>query len=243
MLEIKNIEKSYHSKKALSNISLTLENGIYGLLGPNGAGKSTLMNIITDNILPDKGEVLWDGNNTVRMGKAFRRILGYTPQQQGLYDDFTGKRFLSYIGALKEIPGGKLPSEIERTASLVNLADQLDKKLGAYSGGMKQRILIAQALMGDPKLIIMDEPTAGLDPKERVRIRHMVSALAEDRILLIATHVVSDIQSISSEIIMLKSGRLIAKGAPSELIRQYAEGGSLEDAYMYLFGEEDMPCV
>lgn len=243
MLEIKNIEKSYRSKKALDNISLTLENGIYGLLGPNGAGKSTLMNIITDNLLPDKGEVLWNGNNTITMGKAFRRLLGYTPQQQGMYDDFTGKRFLSYIGALKEIPGGKLPSEIERTASLVNLTDQLDNKLGSYSGGMKQRILIAQALIGNPKLIVMDEPTAGLDPKERVRVRHMVSALAENRIVLIATHVVSDIQSISKEIIMLKSGRLIAKGAPSELIRQYAEGGSLEDAYMYLFGEEDMPCV
>jgi ABC-2 type transport system ATP-binding protein len=240
MLEIRNLTKSYRNKKALNSVSMKLENGLYGLLGPNGAGKSTLMNIITDNLSPDSGEVLWDGEPAVRLGKNFRIILGYMPQQQGLYENFTAKRFLSYIAALKCIPKKQLSEEIERVAALVNLTDEMDKKLSAYSGGMRQRILIAQAILGDPKLLILDEPTAGLDPKERVRMRNLVSNLAKDRIVLLATHVVSDIETIASEIILLKSGVMVKKAPPAELLDEFAPHGTIEDVYMKIFDQSEV---
>ena len=156
MLKISNISKSYGNKKALGEVTMELKEGVYALLGPNGAGKSTLMNIITGNLKADGGEILWDEKNTEKMGKEYRRILGYAPQQQGLYETFTGRRFLSYMGTLKEIDKKNLKSEIERVTNYVNLNDKIDKPIGAYSGGMKQRLLIAQALMGNPKLIVMD---------------------------------------------------------------------------------------
>ena len=162
--------------------------------------------------------------------------IGFAPQQQGLYDEFTGRRFLSYMGTLKGIHKKELKLEIERVSEAVNLAKELDKKMGAYSGGMKQRILIAQAIMGKPKILIMDEPTAGLDPKERVRIRELLEDMSKDKTILIATHVVSDIQSISKEIIMIKQGNIVEKGTPDELVESYAKGGNLEDVYMKLFG-------
>lgn len=237
MLEIKKINKSFGAKQALSNVSLVLEPGIYGLLGPNGAGKSTLMNILTDNLQPDNGEVLWKGKSIFRNNRDYRRILGYAPQQQGLYDSFTGRRFLSYMGALKEIKKSVAEEEIERVAALVNLTSRLDDKIKSYSGGMKQRLLVAQALLGKPELVILDEPTAGLDPKERVRVRETLHSLAEDKIILIATHVVSDVESIAREIIILQSGNIVAKGQPEELVERYAPGETLEEVYMKLFGE------
>lgn len=241
MLEIKNVCKSYRKDKtALQEVSVTLQNGVYGLLGPNGAGKSTLMNLITDSLLPDSGEILWDGTPVSALGRKYRRILGFTPQQQDLYDEFSGRRFLRYIAALKEIPAKQIPDEVERTASLVNLSDELDKRLGAYSGGMKQRILIAQAVLGGPRLLIFDEPTAGLDPMERVRIRGLLASLAKERTVLVATHVVSDIESIADVILILKRGRLISQGTPAELISQLAPGGTLEDVYMHLFDTEEL---
>ena len=150
-------------KKALSGVSITLTPGLYGLLGPNGAGKSTLIHIITGTLAPDSGEVLWCGKPA--SGITFRRILGYMPQQQGLYDSYTGRRFLAYMAALKEIPRKAVAAEVDRVAAAVNLTAELDKRLSAYSGGMKQRLLLASALLGNPKLLILDEPTAGLDPK------------------------------------------------------------------------------
>lgn len=235
MLEIKNIYKTYGEKVALNHISIELEDGVYGLLGPNGAGKSTLMNIITDNLSMDEGEILYNGNNVAKLGKEFLKRIGFAPQQQGLYDEFTGRRFLSYMGTLKGISKDSLNSEIERVSKAVNLFNELDKKMGAYSGGMKQRILIAQAIMGSPKILIMDEPTAGLDPKERVRIRELLAEISSDKIILVATHVVSDIQSIAKEIIMIKKGNIIEKGTPKDLIKRYAENGDLEDVYMKMF--------
>jgi len=243
MLKLENITKSYRGKPALHSFSMTLKPGVYGLLGPNGAGKSTMMNIITDNLRPDSGEVFWNDKPAREMGRDFRRILGYTPQQQGLYDEFTGRRFLSYIAALKEIPKAKLLTEIERVATSVNLMNELDKKLGAYSGGMKQRILIAQALLGTPELIIMDEPTAGLDPKERIRVRELLDSLGEDKVVLVATHVVSDIESIAKEIIVLRQGELVAKNKPVLLVKKYAPKGTMEDVYLKLFGEDEQPCL
>lgn len=238
MLELKKISKVYNEKCVLSDISLTLTDGIYGLLGPNGAGKSTLMNIITGNLPSDKGMVLWNNVEISKLKEAYRSLLGYAPQQQGLYDTFTGRRFLSYMGALKGISKKEIISEIERTASYVNLMEKIDMPINTYSGGMKQRLLIAQAMIGNPKLIIMDEPTAGLDPKERVRIRDKIKELSDGKIILIATHVVSDIQTIAKEIIIIKSGEIIAKDSVKSLCNKF-NVDDLEDVYMNLFGEGD----
>ena len=223
-------------KKALSGVSITLTPGLYGLLGPNGAGKSTLIHIITGTLAPDSGEVLWCGKPA--MGIAFRRILGYM-QQQGLYDSYTGRRFLAYMAALKEIPRKAVAAEVDRVAAAVNLTAELDKRLSAYSGGMKQRLLLASALLGDPKLLILDEPTAGLDPKERVRLRELLADMAKDRIILVATHVVSDVETVATKVILLRAGKIVDAAPVPELIEKYAPGQGLEDVYLNVFGEGD----
>lgn len=224
-------------KKALSGVSIILTPGLYGLLGPNGAGKSTLIHIITGTLAPDYGEVLWCGKPA--SGIAFRRILGYMPQQQGLYDSYTGRRFLAYMAALKEIPRKAVAAEVDRVAAAVNLTFELDKRLSAYSGGMKQRLLLASALLGDPKLLILDEPTAGLDPKERVRLRELLADMAKDRIILVATHVVSDVETVATKVILLRAGKIVDAAPVPELIEKYAPGQGLEDVYLNVFGEGD----
>ena len=251
-LELNNLRKTYllpapllhrrgqgkpKAKQALAGVSLTLGPGLYGLLGPNGAGKSTLIGIITGGLAADSGEVLWCGRPA--WGIAFRRVLGYMPQQQGLYESYTGRRFLAYMAALKEIPRAAVPGEVARVAGAVNLTDELDKRLSAYSGGMKQRLLLAAALLGDPKLLILDEPTAGLDPKERVRLRTLLAGMAQDRIILVATHVVSDVESVATKVILLRAGKIVDAAPVPELIETYAPGGGLEDVYLNVFGEED----
>lgn len=238
MLTLENITKSYRGRTVLREVSLELPCGIYGLLGPNGAGKSTLMNIITGNLVPEKGRVLWDGEDIRSLGARFRSLIGYAPQQQGLYETFTGRRFLAYLAALKGIPGREVGREIERVLAMVNLEDAADRPLRTYSGGMKQRILIAQALLGDPKCIVLDEPTAGLDPRERVRVRERIRAISGKRIILVSTHVVSDIEPIAEEILLLKAGKLVDKGTVGALCEKYG-GGGLEEAYMQIFGEDD----
>lgn len=205
--------------------------------GPNGAGKSTLMNIITDNLKLDSGKILWNGQESKILGAKYREILGYMPQGQGLYNGFTAKRFLNYIAVLKEVPKEEIEVQIQKVSKSVNLQDELGKKIGMYSGGMKQRLLIAATIIGNPKLLIFDEPTAGLDPKERIRVKKIMSELAKDKIVIIATHIVPDIENIANEIIILKDGILREKNTPEELIRKYAENGDLEDVYMNIFGE------
>ncbi len=239
MLTLKHITKNFKDKTALNDVSLELDPGIYGLLGPNGAGKSTLMNIITGNIRPTEGKVLWDGADIRELGGRFRSLIGYAPQQQGLYNSFSGRRFLSYMAALKGIPKKEVSSEIERVLSYVNLQEAADRAVGGYSGGMKQRILIAQAILGEPKLIVLDEPTAGLDPKERVRIREQIKALAGDKIILVSTHVVSDITPIAREILLIRSGNVIDRDTVESLCRKYGESRDLEEVYMHIFGEEE----
>ena len=221
-LEIKNISKTYKkgTVKALDDFSVTLTSGVYGLLGPNGAGKSTLMNIITDNLNSDSGEVLYDGKDIKKLGKDYRTVLGYMPQQQGLYDDFTLNRFLWYMAALKGLKKKEAKQKITSLLETVNLKESAHKKLGSFSGGMKQRALIDQALLNDPKILILDEPTAGLDPKERIRIRNFISEIAENKIVLISTHVVSDIEFIAKEIILLKSGQLVSHDTCNNLIKE-----------------------
>lgn len=251
-LELNNLRKTYllpapllhrrgqgkpKTKQALAGVSLTLGPGLYGLLGPNGAGKSTLIGIITGGLAADSGEVLWCGRPA--RGIAFRRVLGYMPQQQGLYESYTGRRFLAYMAALKEIPRAAVPGEVARVAAAVNLTDELDKRLAAYSGGMKQRLLLAAALLGDPKLLILDEPTAGLDPKERVRLRELLADMAKDRIILVATHVVSDVETVATKVILLRAGKIVDAAPVPELIEKYAPGQGLEDVYLNVFGEGD----
>ena len=233
-LEIRDLTKYYGKKIALNGFNAVLTPGIYGLLGPNGAGKSTLMNIIADNINADHGEVIFDGVNTIKLAKEFRKVLGYMPQQQGIYDNFTALRFLYYIAALKGLNKKQAKEQIDKVLKLVNLTEEAHKKLGSFSGGMKQRILIAQAILNDPKILILDEPTAGLDPKERIRIRNMISEISFNKIVIIATHVVSDIEYIAKEIIMLKNGHLIEKKPPTELL------GSVREKVFEIRDSEDV---
>ncbi len=220
-LKLENLSKSYlrGGTMAVRELSCTFTPGVYGLLGPNGAGKSTLMNMMTDNLPPTSGTITLDGETIGKLGAKYRALLGYMPQQQGLYDEFTVERFLWYMAALKGIPRRQARETIDGAIKTVNLERDRFKKLKGCSGGMKQRVLIAQALLNDPKILIMDEPTAGLDPNERTRIRSFFSEISKDKIVLVATHVVSDVESISKEILIMDGGRIISRGTPQELIK------------------------
>lgn len=222
-LELIDLTKRYGDFVALDHLNITFTAGIYGILGANGAGKSTMMNLLTDNISRSNGKILYDGTDILKLGKDFRKILGYMPQQQGFYEHMTAQSFLYYMADLKGIPKRQAAQEIDDLLDATNLSDVRHKKLGGYSGGMKQRVLLAQALLGDPKVVILDEPTAGLDPKERIRIRNFISAMSRNRIILLATHIVSDIESISDQILMMKKGQMVGMGTPGELIESVAD--------------------
>ena len=221
-LVIKNVSKTFGNVTALKDFSMEFKTGIYGILGANGAGKSTMINLITDNVARDSGEkggqILFNGEDILKLGKKFRSIVGYMPQQQGFYDDFSAKAFLKYMAAIKQIPRKKANKQIDELLEIVNLTGSAHKKVGGFSGGMKQRVLLAQALLGDPKILILDEPTAGLDPKERISIRNHIAELSKDKIILFATHVVSDIECIADKVMLVKKGELVIVGTPEELI-------------------------
>lgn len=239
-LELQKINKHYGKKHALCHFSYTFTNGIYALLGPNGAGKSTLMNMITDNLLPDPdgGKILYNGEETRLLKEKFRSRLGFMPQQQNLYESMTAHTFLSYIAALKCIDRKSAEAEIPKIVERVELTESIDKKMGGFSGGMKQRVLIAAAMLGAPDLLILDEPTAGLDPKQRVIIRNMVSNLGHEKIIIISTHIVSDIETIAKEILFLKEGHLIDSGTIPELVKKVTDGErTLENLYMQYYSE------
>ena len=249
-LILKNLKKTYGNVKALKGINYTFTPGVYGILGSNGAGKSTMINLITDNVKRDKngGEILFCDDNSdtaeavdiLKLGSKFRSFIGYMPQQQGYYADFTPKAFLKYMADIKGVKkkeivdnnGSKsyisVNEQIDKLLEIVNLTDAAYKRIGGFSGGMKQRVLLAQALLGNPKILILDEPTAGLDPKERIHIRNYISKLSKDRIILFATHVVSDIECIADKVILLKEGQIIEAGSPVQLIdKVYGKVGEI----------------
>ena len=218
ILELKQVTKRYGNFTALDNVSFTLHPGVTGLLGANGAGKSTLMKLMTDHMKRTGGEILWNGTDILKMGEKWRALVGYTPQLQGLYDDFSARRFLYYMGTLKGIPHREIKAQTAEMLTAVNLTDAAHKRIGTFSGGMRQRVLLASAMLGKPQVLILDEPTAGLDPGERIRIRNDIAELARDRIVLLATHVVSDIACIAKQVMVLRGGKLIAFDTPSALL-------------------------
>ena len=218
-IEIKNLGKNYGKKVALNNVSLTFENGICGLLGENGAGKSTMLNIMVTTLSQTTGQVLYNGRDIRDKKSGYLDILGYMPQTPKFYKNYTACEFLKYIAALKGIKKN-VNDRIDELLSLVNLTDSKDLRLGAYSGGMLQRIGIAQALLNDPEILILDEPTAGLDPTERIRLKNLISSIAENRTVILATHIVPDIEYIANKVILLHNGEICRNDTPENLCNE-----------------------
>ncbi|MBR5178855.1 MAG: ATP-binding cassette domain-containing protein [Lachnospiraceae bacterium] len=238
MLKIENLVKKYGDFTAINGINLELSDGITGLIGANGAGKSTLLNLITDNIKRTSGKILYNDADILSLGAGYRKKIGYTPQLQGMYEDFTAGQFMRYIGALKGMKHSVCKSETCELLEVVGLKNHASKKLGSFSGGMRQRVLLAAAMLDDPEILILDEPTAGLDPEERIRLRNHIAQIAKNRIVLLATHIVSDIESVAGKVIFLKKGEIIRYASPRELIAEIEgkvdkEHITLEDVYLY----------
>lgn len=208
MLTVSDVTKCYGKFTAIEHISLDFENGLYALLAPNGAGKTTLIKMITTLLSPTNGEILYDGAEIRRMGAEYRALIGYLPQRFGYYKNNTPVQYLDYLAALKGVPKQGLKARIGELIELVGLSESANIKMRKFSGGMLQRVGIAQAMLNDPKILILDEPTAGLDPKERVRFRNIISELSKDRIVILSTHIVSDIESIANRVIMIKDKHL-----------------------------------
>jgi ABC-2 type transport system ATP-binding protein len=220
MLAIEGVDKTYPGGvQALAGFSLDLAPGILGLLGPNGAGKSTLMRILATVTRPTAGRVLWQGEDVVRRPGVLRRVLGYLPQDFGIYPNLSAREFLAYLAAVKGLDARRTSARVEELLELVHLADTGRRPLGSFSGGMRQRVGIAQALLNDPRLLIVDEPTVGLDPEERVRFRNLLSELAGERIVILSTHIVTDVESTAATIAIIDRGRLVAHGSPEDLLR------------------------
>lgn len=229
-LSAQKVTKNYGKTLAVHDMSFDLHPGVYGIIGPNGAGKSTLLRMITTNLTQYEGLITYDGREIKKMGTAYRSILGYMPQITTGYSDFTAKQFLYYMAALKGIKRDKAAEKINELSSILNLDTYLNRKIKAYSGGMKQRLFFLQALLNDPKVLVLDEPTAGLDPLERIRLRNYISTIAKDKIVLIATHVMQDIETIAKEILFIKEGELLFEGSITELIESLK--GRVQEAWI-----------
>ena len=212
------LSKHFGKKRAVKDVSFTLKNGVYGLLGPNGAGKTTLMKMLVNLLTPTSGSVTLDGVDIRELGASYRDKLGYMPQDIGVYKNFSARRFLRYIAALKGITGKAADERIEELLALVGLLDASEKRLGGFSGGMLRRIGIAQTLLNDPSILILDEPTAGLDPQERIRFRNIISELSGNRIVLLSTHIISDMAFIAGEIIMMREGEILRSDTTDGLL-------------------------
>jgi ABC-2 type transport system ATP-binding protein len=220
MLVIESIDKTYRGGvRALAGFSLEIAPGVLGLLGPNGAGKSTLMRILATVTRPSAGRVLWDGDDIARQPQRLRRVLGYLPQDFGIYPNLSAREFLRYLAAVKGLEPRRARVRIDELLELVNLTEAGGRPLGGFSGGMRQRVGIAQALLNDPRLLIVDEPTVGLDPEERVRFRNLLSELAGDRVVILSTHIVTDVEATATEIAIIDHGRLVVHGSPEGLLR------------------------
>jgi ABC-type multidrug transport system ATPase subunit len=219
MLSLNNVTKKYGGFTALEDINLEFSGGVYGLLAPNGAGKTTLIKMLTTLIFPTKGDILWNGDNITHLDAAYRDLLGYLPQDFGYYKNHTPLQFLKYLAALKGIDAKTADKKSRELLSLVSLSDAQNKKMRKFSGGMLQRVGIAQAMLNDPKILILDEPTAGLDPKERVRFRNLISELSKDRIVILSTHIVSDIETIAGRVIMFKDHKLFVNDVPAKICK------------------------
>ena len=222
-LSLDHLSKQYGSKIAVDSISATLTPGVYGLLGANGAGKTTLMRMLCGILEPTSGEVLFNDHEITAMGATYRNMLGYLPQDFGYYPNYTAMEFMLYMAALKGIPRNIAVKRIKKLLTTVDLNHVASKRIKTFSGGMKQRVGIAQALLNNPKVLILDEPTAGLDPKERVRFRNLLSEYAGDKIVILSTHIVSDIEAIADEVLLMKKGRIVQRGTVPELV-QKAQG-------------------
>lgn len=218
IVELKDIGKNYGKKVALKSVNLQIPEGIYGILGNNGAGKTTLLRMITNVMKPSTGEILWNGNNIMSIQDAYRDEIGYVPQEFSVHSAYTAKDFLSYIGALKGLRNQELKTRIEEVLDFVNLSDVADKKVYSFSGGMKRRVGIAQAILNDPGILVLDEPTAGLDPKERNRFSNIISKMSSEKIILFSTHIISDIDAITSKVILVNNGAVSGIKKVSELV-------------------------
>ncbi len=220
VIETHNLSKAYKGVQALKDFNIKLTPGILGLLGPNGAGKSTLMRMLSTITTPTEGTILWNGRDVVKEPEVLRPVLGYLPQDFGVYPNLSGQEFLEYMAAIKGMSGEKARRKISDLLDLVNLREAAHRHLGGYSGGMRQRVGIAQALLNDPQLLIVDEPTVGLDPEERVRFRNLLSDLSGERIVILSTHIVSDVESTATDIAIIHKGQLIARAHPEQLLKQ-----------------------
>ncbi len=237
-LKITNLSKDFRKTKAVNQVSYTFHSGVYGLLGINGAGKTTLMRMLTTLLNPTSGEITWAGEDVFKMDKAYRKLLGYLPQDFGVYPDFSVQDYLRYIAALKNLTPTEAKEKVQEVLLLTGMTQFKGKKMRTLSGGMKRRAGIAQAVLNDPKILVLDEPTAGLDPSERIRFRNLISELAADRIVLLSTHIVSDVESVAGQIILMKEGRFVATGTTEELIAACPDKGWLcnvpkDEVYAY----------
>ncbi|MEW9078717.1 ABC transporter ATP-binding protein [Terrisporobacter glycolicus] len=217
-LIIKNISKEFKDKIAVDKFSVTLNSGIYGLLGPNGSGKTTLMRILADVSSASSGDILVNGKSKSKLGAEYRDLIGYVPQNIGFYKNFTAEKFLYYVSALKGVDKNIEKSKVDELLKFVNLEQDRKRRIGKFSGGMKQRLGIAQALLNDPKILILDEPTAGLDPNERIRFKNLIAQLSKGKIVILSTHIVSDIEFIANEVLVMKDGKLVEKSSLEDIL-------------------------
>ncbi len=230
MLEIKNLTKKYGKKEALVNANIIFNKGIYGLLGPNGAGKSTMMNIIADILKPTSGEVLYDGQNIKQLKSRYRLKIGYLPQKVGYYGDFTAKQTLEYFAVLRGVEKNQMKERIDRMLAMVNLSENVNDKVMTFSGGMKQRLGIAVTMISEPEILIFDEPTVGLDPKERLNFRKLLKQISKERTVILSTHIVSDLNDIADYVLILKEGCVVEN--------KKMDSESLEELYLQYFGND-----